>query len=119
VAGGDIAHGRQVVGSADDDARLTLIAGSEEHGHGVAVDRGLEGRSIPVGHRTEAGVNGLKSVVAGSSSEKLMIVMVRPWKLPSATMMLARIRRDAPSPGTPGTCSPGADSTAWPPYSSG
>jgi hypothetical protein len=34
-------------------------------------------------------VNGPKSVVAGSS-EKLMIVMVRPWNSPSATMMLAR-----------------------------
>ncbi len=35
------------------------------------------------------GVNGPKSLRANSSSEKLMIVVVRPWKLPAATMMLA------------------------------
>ena len=35
------------------------------------------------------GVNGPKSVVATASPEKLMMVVVRPWKLPSATMMFA------------------------------
>jgi hypothetical protein len=35
-------------------------------------------------------VNGPKPVLATSSSENEMIVVVRPWKLPRQTMIFAR-----------------------------
>ena len=43
------------------------------------------------------GVNGPKSLRASGSSENEMIVVVRPWKFPHATMIVAR------SAGTPFT----------------
>ncbi len=44
----------------------------------------------PYGTVRKPGVYGPKSSRADGSSEKLMIVVVRPWKLPDATMMFAR-----------------------------
>jgi hypothetical protein len=49
----------------------------------------------PYGTIRKPGVNGPKPARATGSVEKLMIVVVRPWKLPSATMIVAR------SAGTP------------------
>ena len=43
----------------------------------------------PYGMIVKPGVYGPKSLRASGSVEKLMIVVVRPWKLPSATMIYA------------------------------
>jgi hypothetical protein len=44
----------------------------------------------PYGTVTKPGVNGPKSARASSSSLKLTMVVVRPWKLPAITMIFAR-----------------------------
>ena len=44
----------------------------------------------PYGTETNPGVNGPKPSLACGSVEKLTIVTVRPWKLPSATTIFAR-----------------------------
>ncbi len=49
----------------------------------------------PYGTVRKPGVNGPKSSWAEGSSENEMIVVVRPWKFPDATMIVAR------SAGTP------------------
>ncbi len=49
----------------------------------------------PYGTVTKPGVNGPKPSRASGSSEKPTMVVVRPWKLPEATMISAR------SAGTP------------------
>ena len=49
----------------------------------------------PNGTRTKPGVNGPKPSRASGSSENETIVVVRPWKLPSQTMIVARPGRDA------------------------
>ncbi len=43
----------------------------------------------PYGTRRKPGVNGPNPPVASGSSEKLMMLIVRPWKLPPTTMMVA------------------------------
>ena len=44
----------------------------------------------PYGTDANPGVNGPKPCFADGSVEKLTIVTVRPWKLPSATRIFAR-----------------------------
>ena len=44
----------------------------------------------PYGTVTNPGVYGPKPARAAGSSEKLMIVVVRPWKLPPMTTIVAR-----------------------------
>ena len=51
---GDAAHGREVIGRRDDDARLALD-GLEQDGDRVVGDGRLEGGRIPVGHGHETG----------------------------------------------------------------
>ena len=60
------------------------------------VDRGLAARpGRRTGTMTKPGVNGPKPSRASGSSEKPTIVVVRPWKLPAATMILAWSAGDA------------------------
>lgn len=71
----------------NDDPGLTLDR-LEQHGNGVLVDRGRQRVGVAEGHRAESGVYGPNPRRAVSSSEKLMIVVVRPWKLLCATTIL-------------------------------
>ena len=50
---GDLAHGAEVALRRHDDAGLALH-GLDQHGGGVLVDRGLDGRGVPERHRDEA-----------------------------------------------------------------
>ena len=53
------------------------------------VDRGPEGGDVAVRHHPEAGRVRRVAAVASESLLKLTIVVVRPWKLPSITMIEA------------------------------
>ena len=53
------------------------------------VHRGASASRSPYGTITKPGVYGPNPSRASGSVEKLMIVVVRPWKFPSNTMMMA------------------------------
>ncbi len=84
----DPAHGRQVVGGRDDDPALALDR-LEQHGDDGLVHRFPERESVAVRHRPEAGRVRPEVLAGEGSSENETIVVVRPWKFPDATTIVA------------------------------
>jgi hypothetical protein len=74
---------------ADDDPGLALDRLDQER-RGVRRDRRLERRGVAERNADEAGRERAEAVAVLRSLEKPMIVVVRPAKLPAATMISAR-----------------------------
>jgi len=55
----------------------------------VSIDGSFQFTNVAILHNREAGVNGPKPFLYCASVEKLMIVVVRPWKLSVAQMISA------------------------------
>ena len=85
----------QVVVGRDDDALLALDRLQEDGDGGLVDGVGAAASASPYGTTRNPGVYGPKPRRASGSVENDTIVVVRPWKLPSATMIVAR------SAGTP------------------
>ena len=85
----ELAGAAQVAVGRDDHAGLALDRLDQE-GDGVVVERGLEGVQVAEGDALEAGGVGAEVSWAAGSLEKEMRVVVRPWKFPAQTTILAR-----------------------------
>ena len=84
------AHRGQVVIRRHDDAGLALDR-FEQHRDRVVIDRARPARRRPERHRPEAGRERAEAAAGGlDRSEKLTMVIVRPWKLLCATTIVAR-----------------------------
>ena len=93
----DRPHVAQEAFRRDDHATLALDR-LEQHRDGpvtVSSMTALSAAASPYGTRRKPGVNGPYAADASASSEKLTIVVVRPWKFPPMTMTTAS------SSGTP------------------
>ena len=79
----------EIAGRRHDDAALALDRLDEERG-GVRRDRALERRRVAERHQLKPGGNGPKPSRYCASEDRPMIVIERPWKLPSQAMISAR-----------------------------